>query len=79
MPNKIEPYVADRAFSLVEYLCVLRRQRVHKTEGGAWAHCSHMHAPLPLPIFPFPPFLSESLHHVGYKELREAKDQSVSL
>lgn len=32
---------------------------------------------LPLDIFPFPPLLSESLHHVGYKELREAKDHSV--
>lgn len=34
-----------------------------------------------LPLFPssfLPPSLSEPLHHVGYKELRGAEDQSVS-
>lgn len=35
------------------------------------------HTPLPPslpPLILLPPFLSEPLHHVGYKELREAKE-----
>lgn len=76
------------AVEVSQWMCVLSIQYICVTVGGALSHARSMlwclsvwlrlsHS-LP-PTSWLPPSLSESLHHVGYKELRGAEDWSVPL